>query len=285
MMVLVLIAGYAYIPVSVRRYIPRRQREFRRWELDTVEMSVYLQTQKKYCLSLESLNVRLIALKRVEERRIETTHSLEQQGIPYEVFEAFDGLAGFNQDVVEKYAGTKRLSRLKTFSEKSYDEALKLYLEKRDVLDGLTKESLHESLRFGCFLSHVTLWEQMLDFKQPLMVILEDDVVVVPNFIGRLYTVLKSMPANWDLLYLNGCYKKFGPLFAPGVKLSSGGLCTSGYAISLAAVGKLSDSLEKSDKPIDHILDENVLLGHLFAFHADPPLVQLLPSLESTLAY
>ena len=67
--------------------------------------------------------------------------------------------------------------------------------------------------------------------------------------------------------------------------VSRGSLCTFGYVISSGAVKKLSAALERSNKPIDHILDEEILRGKLIAFHAVPPLVEVIPNLESTLAY
>ena len=125
----------------------------------------------------------------------------------------------------------------------------------------------------------------MLESKIPQLTVLEDDVTIGANFSSRLRDALQSLPATWDLLYLNGCFKKMGPAFAPGVKISRGSLCTFGYVISTGAVKKLSAVVEQSNKPIDHVLDEEISKGKLLAFHADPPLVEVIPDMQSTLAY
>ena len=102
-----------------------------------------------------------------------------------------------------------------------------------------------------------------------------------------MHSLLQSLPVSWDLLYLNGCFKKFGPDVATGVKLARGGLCTYGYVISQKGVSKLltSTSLIKSDKPIDHVLDTEISRGKLLAFHAKPPLISIMYEMKSTMAY
>ena len=63
-------------------------------------------------------------------------------------------------------------------------------------------------------------------------------------------------------------------------------LCTFGYVISRNGVFKLlQQAVFHSSKPIDHVLDEEVLNGRLLAFHAHPPFVHKLTTLSSTLAY
>ena len=148
------------------------------------------------------------------------------------------------------------------------------------------RRSLHERLRFGCYMSHVFLWQNMLRENLPFAVVLEDDVAISANFSREVKSKLETLPSDWDLFYLNGCFKKFGPTYDTGIRHSRGGLCTFGYVISAKAAGVLlQDAVFHSSKPIDHVLDEEVLSGRLLAFHADPPLVHTLPKLSSTLAY
>ena len=47
----------------------------------------------------------------------------------------------------------------------------------------------------------------------------------------------------------------------------------------------LGNGALRSDKPIDHMLDEEVLSGRIVAFHAEPPLVFVKANNPSTLAY
>jgi len=274
------------LPVSVKRVIPRQQKELRRWSFDWAELFAHLKAENTYTVLENNLTISVISLDRARERKDQTISSLRQQAVSYEKFEAVDGLYGFDDEALFKYAGNRRLKRLRAMSGKSYQEAKEIYSSIDDGrIDRSLKESLHESLRFGCLLSHVMLWNEMQRKHIQQLVVLEDDVTVAANFTSRVISVLHSLPESWDLLYLNGCFKKYGPHFALGVTLSRGGLCTFGYVISSRGANKLLLALEYSDKPIDHMIEEEVLKGKVIAFHADPPLVESIASIKSTLAY
>jgi len=206
------------------------------------------------------------------------------------VQDAVDGLANLDQTAILKYAGTKKRKRLSATAHFNVTRMMRLHKEydsprQRAAMKQVLRRSLHERLRFGCYMSHVMLWQKALKEHLPFIIVLEDDVTVVHNFATKLRTRLAALPRNWDVLYLNSCYTKFGPVFDVGLRLSYGGLCTFGYAISLKGMGGLlRGGALKSEKPIDHVLDEEILTGHLLAFHATPPLVHPM-SLPSTLAY
>ncbi|MDB0053619.1 glycosyltransferase family 25 protein [bacterium] len=259
-------------------------KEICRWSLDWTELMNHLRDEERYHFNPDKLKVSVISLER-KSRVALTLKSLAKQKIPHEVFPAVDGLTGFEIGVLQTYAGKKRLKRLQRLSQKSYEEAKNLYSKVDQLSDKGLRDSIHEALRFGCLLSHAFLWQKMLAAQIPATVILEDDVLIAEDFSDRLIVLLQSLPTSWDLLYLNGCFIKFGQRFAPGLRLSRGGLCTFGYVISLSGANKLLVALEGSDVPIDHILDQEVLTGRVIAFHADPALVEVMPFLESTLAY
>jgi len=286
---LLLVSLTPRLPVSVRRFIPRQKKELQRWLFDWEELVIQLNAEERYSVPKEVQNVKVISLMRTEGRKSETVSSIQQQGISYEIFRAIDGLAGFHENALSQYAGQKRRERLQKLSTLGYEDKMQLLQSfTRSGADISLKAAIHESLRFGCFLSHVMLWQEMMDSQLPYRVVLEDDVLVAENFSQRLHSLLQSLPASWDLLYLNGCFKKFGPDFAAsGLKLARGSLCTFGYVISLNAVQKLmtKSMLGHSDKPIDHVLDMEISRGNIVAFHAVPPLVNVIDEMESTLAY
>ena len=128
------------------------------------------------------------------------------------------------------------------------------------------------------------LSQNVLETIAPYAVVFEDDAVIGANFSRELKVRLERLPANWDILFLNGCYKKFGYIFEDGLRQSRGGLCTYAYVISMkGARYLLSHAVVHSDKPIDHVLDYETLTGHLLSFHADPPLAHVSSTKASTL--
>jgi len=245
---------------------------------------ISLQRGGRYRLKSEDFSVHVISLRRATQRNGLTEHSLKQQNLFFSTYEAIDGLSGFSDELITKYAGPKKATRIRVLhllpstSQTGPDVAR---------LSGKTgEESLHENLRFGCYLSHVFLWQKLKDSRMPFLTILEDDVKIEQDFSKRLRALLISMPKTWDILYLDGCFKKFGPEYAPGLILSRGGLCTHGYVITNDAATKLLEGHTlRSEMPIDHVLDQEVMSGKLVAFHAEPPLVKAVTTLHSTLAY
>jgi GR25 family glycosyltransferase involved in LPS biosynthesis len=246
------------------------------------------QTERKYYLGESELDVYLISLRRTPWRKLRTVRSLQLQNISFKVFDAVDGLLELEHDVVSSYAGRKKRSRLSRTEGMDREELKQLQIQyiKGELRDENVRSSLHARLQFGCYMSHVKLWLQMLRRESRLFVILEDDVLLERDFVPRLVSLLRQLPSTWGVLYLNGSYKKYGPRYSEGLVISRGGVGAFGYVISSKAASHLlQDAVFRSNKAIDHVIDGEVLSGRILAFHAIPPLVQLVPELRSTLAY
>uniref|UniRef100_A0A6C0LA51 Uncharacterized protein n=1 Tax=viral metagenome TaxID=1070528 RepID=A0A6C0LA51_9ZZZZ len=58
----------------------------------------------------------------------------------------------------------------------------------------------------GCAISHMTLWQKLLDDKKEIntYLILEDDAVVNSELISLFNTMHEKLPADWDVIYLGG---------------------------------------------------------------------------------
>ena len=86
---------------------------------------------------------------------------------------------------------------------------------KRNILEK-TRRS-HEELDsiggVGCALSHIAIWQWMVDNNQELCLIFEDDAVVPPDFIEKANncinnsTIIKD-PTKWDIWLLGGIWDK-----------------------------------------------------------------------------
>ena len=109
----------------------------------------------------------------------------------------------------------------------------------------------------GCALSHIYLWQKLLDSKHPFAIVFEDDAIIkgdleryereVGNFISRelqflsLNSDLPSKIQNWDYLHLGAC--KRTPLenfiLPPFLSQSDFNFCTHAYVISRNGAKKL----------------------------------------------
>lgn len=270
------------------RFFPRKVREFRRHHLvDWRELMERARRQSKFRFEGSNFYVHVISLPRMRKRSLQTLYSLEKQGIPWKFHDGYDGLDPLDLKLVKKYAGPKKMRRIRMSLNIGQTQLLQLKcdIDSSKQLSTKLRRSLHERLRFGCFMSHVLLWKDILSMSLPFAIILEDDATITLNFKNDLRSRLNRLPIEWDLLFLNGCFKKFGPVFDTGLLQSRGGLCTFGYVISEKGMRHLlQHPVLQSEKPIDHVIDEEILSGRLLAFHADPPLA-LTSLMKSTLAY
>jgi len=263
---------------EINRVVPRAVREIRRSSVPWRERLARDLSKPVYRdLSNETL-VYLISLDRTPDRREPLLRQLDDLAIAYEVFYAVDGRKGFRIEDVEKYAGRRKQNKLGV----NFMDAMQDDISSSTLSSALT---LHERLRFGCYLSHVHIWEKLVLSQTTHMVILEDDVSIAPNFDGRLKLSLAQLPESWDIFYLNSCFTKLGGVLRPGIVQIRGALCTHGYVISQGGARKLlGKTAVRSEKAIDHMLDQALYSSLLSGFQADPPLVFPRNS-ASTLAY
>lgn len=59
----------------------------------------------------------------------------------------------------------------------------------------------------GCFMSHLGIWKKVVEEDIPHVVVLEDDMVLYPNFSEKLNVLLQELPEGWDVCLLGavGC--------------------------------------------------------------------------------
>ena len=56
----------------------------------------------------------------------------------------------------------------------------------------------------GCYLSHVSLWQQLVqDENEELYLIFEDDITFSDNFKINYEKCMENIPKNWDILFLD----------------------------------------------------------------------------------
>lgn len=263
---------------EISRVVPRAVREMRRSTVPWRLMLARDLSKPVYGDISNKTFVYLISLDRTPDRRRPLTRQLDDLAIAYEVFNAVDGRKGFRVEDVVKYAGKRKQNRLGA----NFDIALRDDIISSTLPSALT---LHERLRFGCYLSHVRIWEKLVRSQTGHMVILEDDVFIAANFDARLKLSLSRLPVTWDIFYLNSCFTKLGGVLRDGILQLKGALCTHGYAISQGGARKLLwETALRSEKPIDHMLDQALYSSLLSGFHADPPLIFPRDG-ASTLAY
>lgn len=284
--------SYVNLISSFPRRVRKVQRRFVQW--DKILAKQKMVPKFDFIISEEEdddLHVHIISLRRKAQRAKELVNVLENYKIRFTLFDAIDGLENFDPEDVNMYANKKRnkAMRLQRFTTK--DQFINLDKQyKMKTISKRDKIALHERLVFGCYMSHVKLWQKLISINDwKFITILEDDAKI-PNpasFAKNVRKAIYELPFNWDIFYLNSCHGLAGDFLAQRVRQYRGGSCAMGYVLSRKAAHRyVFESARNAHIAIDFIMNDDIYIGRMHAFIADPPLIVLGDSsTASTLGY
>lgn len=146
-------------------------------------------------------------------------------------------------------------------------------INKSQVADILKKYNLtinNERLSLGevgCYLSHYSLWHQVVEQNMPYIMIFEDDIYL-SRYAGDFIKKLDWLPEEFDVIKLETMYEKV--MMNRGVRLTypyrlchmkSSHMGTAGYIISYKGAKKLLAIIEETgiDCPVDHVVFDKLI--------------------------
>ena len=119
----------------------------------------------------------------------------------------FQDQSGINQLDIKRFLGVDG----KTIDVRKDDRVA--LCTKRNILAKVRRS--HEELDsvggVGCALSHIAVWQWMVDNNQEVCLVFEDDAVVPPDFVERANTCIEKStilkdPKKWDMWLLGGLW-------------------------------------------------------------------------------
>lgn len=136
-----------------------------------------------------------------------------------------------------------------------YGKDLNLSKIPNSVVSPSAKSKLTKN-EIGCALSHVSIWKDMIKKGYKTVLILEDDIIAKTDMYEILKRSWKSLPKNWDILYL-GTFD-FRPFNKTSINkyfnFPGKPLGTHAYSINNKSVKNLLERSLPIDRPIDEIL-------------------------------
>jgi glycosyl transferase, family 25 len=140
----------------------------------------------------------------------------------------------------------------------------------------------------GCWLSHKRLLTSLYRSNVPSNyghLILEDDTVIPKDFNERWNKIRKTIPTDWDIVYL-GINKMNGDRINDNVvrwknDKSSGNWGTHAYLVRHKALKHILEKIEFMSAPID--VQYYNMLGALNIYIVDPPLITVNDEMESSI--
>lgn len=184
-----------------------------------------MKSSKKWKMS--KLNIFIINLKRIKERRDLMQKQFE--GMSDELKERFS-VSFF--DAIDAQNGEH-------LAFKQYDKALSFLFRGKGLSDG----------ERACYASHYRLWEECVRLNRPI-IILEDDLSILPNFWESLQSVAQSEYAYVRLMFLEHKIKaiKLPDDFYTSLDKVTG---TQGYYLTPLGARAFIDSAQTWYCPID----------------------------------
>ncbi len=124
---------------------------------------------------------------------------------------------------------------------------------------------------WGCYRSHVRLWEDCLSAGVESVLVLEDDAVCCPDFAPKVLRFLEHVPPDWDQIYLGGQHLEAhvtAPRSEDGIVVRCGNVNRT-HAYALRPKMMLAAYHEMSAAPHEPARQHHFHIDHRFgAMHA-----------------
>jgi glycosyl transferase family 25 len=194
----------------------------------------------------------VINLERNVPRRKFILRHLLEQGFEASVFKAVDG---------------RELDLAELERTGIYNEALSIEKFSRRL-------SLAE---IGCAMSHLGVYAQVLHGSADMVLVLEDDAMLVPNFEASLQEVLAGLPSDWDvvqLIYECNDFEPVAPRVVRFLMQRSMPVAAAGYLLRKSGAQKLLDGGYPIHYPADSLIGRSPRWGTK-VFGATPQIVEI----------
>ncbi|CAG8772288.1 12200_t:CDS:1, partial [Dentiscutata heterogama] len=101
----------------------------------------------------------------------------------------------------------------------------------------------------ACYLSHYSIYKEIIDKGYNNALILEDDVDFELNITAIMTDIHRDLPASWEMLYIGHCFEGVGEQVGKSSSVhrlykSLVPLCTHAYAVSYSGARKLIELVD-----------------------------------------
>jgi len=134
------------------------------------------------------------------------------------------------------------------------------FVQRFSAIDGETIEKpshwTHTAGAYGCLLSHVAVVSEARDSGAASILILEDDVILDPEFQEKFSRFIKEVPDDWDMLYFGALHKDEPVKISEHVARITKANSTFAYALKRT----IFDEFIALNARAEHVLDMNSYL-------------------------
>ena len=124
-------------------------------------------------------------------------------------------------------------------------------------------------------ISHILTWTSILHSDHDFALILEDDVILINNFLDLLYEYMIQLPPSWDILFIGNEFNDKKPYQrGKNIYTKQYSRTTDGYIIRKKTIQKIISDIVPFTLPIDHELGYWIIKLKLNVYHAFPGLIK-----------
>lgn len=168
----------------------------------------------------------------------------------------------------------ENVSSFYQFSENNWQEKIKPFNYGTTIPPRMLKKS-ELSLAF----KHIQIYKRIVENNIKNALILEDDVILINNFVKNFNFYLENNPKDWNIIFIgSGCdlripLEKRQKNVTAYLKDHPAGKCTDSYIINLETAKNILNSINKITLPIDFELNYLMWMNKCKVFWWEPALV------------
>lgn len=155
-------------------------------------------------------------------------------------------------------------------------------LKIRAAIDAMTPHAIDDFIRIhqtpilkpikagkiGCLFSHLSIWKDFLSSDTAAMLVMEDDIIPINNFMESFALILEELPPTFDLLYLHldsakNYEERSGSIYSTLLKRDVPREDTCAYLISRKGADKLIKLLRNIRDTLGTTLKKQIESGLL----------------------
>lgn len=123
-------------------------------------------------------------------------------------------------------------------------------------------------------LKHNYIWEDMIKNNYQNVLVLEDDVMFVDNFINLFNCYTKELPMDYDLLWVGSCCGIHAKMIEDKhIYKSKGSRCTHAYMINQKCAIKMIMEHKNINLPVDFMFNQVIEKYNLDNYWLEPSLI------------
>jgi len=247
---------------------------YKNCEFSSAEFRIfsYVHQLKFSSIPKNEIKTFVINLDRSPARYNNLVPNLKKNHLQYERFSAVDGYKIKIKDnkTGEIFLGSD-LKVKKLSSDVNYTVSCPSF--EGDYLPLKQKKEHLSAGEFGCYCSHMEIWNKVSTNDVKYALVLEDDALLLPRFEDKLDEIISKLPADWDVIFLHLIINPSKTLAIKHnknlqkIKASvSGFWCTTAYLINTKGAQKLFNFATINSCPIDISMSKAVNMNKIKAY-------------------